>query len=344
MDQLHNRDEDRLQACMTGLSKARSDMEKVIVGQKEALSFTLMALLCEGHVLFEGVPGLGKTLLVRTLGSCLNLRFSRIQFTPDLMPADVIGTSMIARESDGDLGLTFEQGPVFTNLLLADEINRASPKTQSALLEAMQERTVTVRGQQHVLPRPFLVLATQNPLDMEGTYPLPEAQTDRFLFKIIVDHPAHNELMEIIHRTVGPAQAAQPLEDAARLSPSDLVELQQAVKEVVLPSHLADFASRMVLATHPQREASLHIVRKYLRFGSGPRGAQALAMAAKAHALVDGRFSVGMEDIQAVMLPALRHRISLSFDGQSEGIVVDTLLSEIAEGVLASMKLPAALR
>ena len=322
------------------LTRVRKEITKVIVGQEEVIDFTLIALLCEGHLLLEGVPGLGKTMLVRTLADALKLGFSRIQFTPDLMPADVIGTSIVNQNEHGNFHLRFESGPIFANLVLADEINRASPKTQSALLEAMQERSVTVRGEKHPLPRPFQVLATQNPLEMEGTYPLPEAQIDRFFFKILVEQPSETELVSIIERTVGTAVAgAQPVMDG-----EELQQLQKAVREVVVPSNVTEYAARLVLATQPSQEKALSHIRQFVRFGAGPRGAQTLILAGKARALMNGRFNVSFEDIQRLLLPALRHRIGLNFDGQSEGIQIDQLLLEILKEVPTTVDRPGTLK
>ncbi len=311
---------------MEGLGRVREQIHRVIVGQEAVVDLTLLALLCEGHVLLEGVPGLGKTLLVRTLGDCLSLSFSRIQFTPDLMPADVLGTSIVGQNEGGTFDLRFERGPIFANLLLADEINRASPKTQAALLEAMQEQAVTVRGERHLLPRPFQVLATQNPLEMEGTYPLPEAQIDRFFFKILVQHPSEEELLAILDRTVGPAVPA--CEEV--LCGKEVLALQRAVREVVVPPQVAGYAARLVLATQPERDSAPPHVRRYVRYGAGPRGAQALILAGKARALTRGRFNVSLDDVRGLVQPALRHRVALNFDGLSEEISVDDLLEEIA--------------
>jgi MoxR-like ATPase len=317
-----------LKESIESLQKVREQISKVIVGQEEVIELVLIALLSEGHVLLEGVPGLGKTMIVRALSDALHLQFSRIQFTPDLMPADIIGTNMID-QADNNFNLKFEKGPLFANLILADEINRASPKTQSALLEAMQERTVTVRGQKYLLPRPFQVLATQNPLEMEGTYPLPEAQIDRFFFKVLVKHPLQNELVEIIDRTVGSIiPQAKPVLDV-----SDLGNLQKAVREIVVPSHVTEFAADIILATQPEHQSSMDKVKQYVRYGSGPRGAQTLVLAAKAKALVNGRYNASREDIERLICPALRHRISLNFDGQSDGISTDQLLEDVVKNV-----------
>jgi MoxR-like ATPase len=333
-----NSEEMPIAACVDGMARAREEIARVIVGQDEAIDLALVALLCEGHVLIEGVPGLGKTLLVRTLADTLMMRFSRIQFTPDLMPSDVVGATMIAQGTGNDLGLRFEPGPVFANLVLADEINRASPKTQSALLEAMQERSVTVRGRSYPLPRPFLVLATQNPLEMEGTYPLPEAQVDRFLFKIIVGHPGQEDLVKILERTSGPAAA----EARAVMRETDVIALQRATREVVAAPVLLEAAARIVLGTQPGRPDSPERVRRFARYGAGPRGAQALILAAKARALLAGRYNASIADIESVIVPALRHRVALNFEGQSEGVLVEDLIADAAEAAREELAFDAA--
>jgi MoxR-like ATPase len=304
------------------IAKARAEVARVIVGQDEAIDLAILGLISEGHILFEGVPGIGKTLLARSLARAFSLRFTRIQFTPDLLPADVLGTTIISQTSAG-LDLRFEEGPVFSNIVLADEINRASPKTQSALLEAMQERSVTLRGRTMALPRPFMVLATQNPIEMEGTYPLPEAQIDRFLFKVLLGQPGREELSSIIERTLG----TEVPEPEPVLETGDLVALQAAAREIVVPPLVRDAASRIVLATQPEREDSPAEVRRYLRYGSGPRGAQALVLAAKARALVQGRPNASLEDLGASFLPALRHRVALNYEGQGEGLSPDAIVA-----------------
>jgi MoxR-like ATPase len=319
-------------ACIDGIGKAREQIAGVIVGQDEVIDMSLVALLCEGHVLFEGVPGLGKTLLVRTIADTLKMSFSRVQFTPDLMPSDLVGTTMITQGERSELGLRFEPGPIFANVVLADEINRASPKTQSALLQGMQERAVTVRGQSYPLPRPFQVLATQNPLEMEGTYPLPEAQIDRFFFKIIVEQPSGEELVRILERTAGAYQpAASPV-----MREVDVTALQRAVREVVATPSLMEFTSRIVLGTQPERPGSPRSVKRFVRYGAGPRGAQALLLAAKAKALLAGRFNASPTDLEACLMPALRHRLALNFEGQSEGVRVEELVAEAFEAAKAS--------
>ncbi len=320
---------EKISENVEGLRKVRDMIARVIVGQEGVVDLTLIGLLCEGHVLLEGVPGLGKTLLVKTLAETLNLKFARIQFTPDLMPADVIGTSIVTQDQQQNFDLRFEPGPVFANLVLGDEINRASPKTQSALLEAMQEQAVTVRGERHQLPRPFLVLATQNPLEMEGTYPLPEAQIDRFFFKILINYPSESELETIIERTVGVNYpVVEPI-----LGVSELKAMQLAVREVVVPPNVTNYTARLILATQPNQDSALPRIKQFVKYGAGPRGAQSLILAAKARALMAGRFNVCLEDLQKLVQPSLRHRMSLNFDGHSEGVQVDDLLNEIITGL-----------
>ncbi len=320
-----------LSARVESIGRARAEIAKVIVGQGEAVDFTLLALLCEGHVLYEGVPGLGKTSLVRALAGSTGLSFARIQFTPDLMPSDVVGATIVERSDRGDLELAFERGPLFANLVLADEINRASPKTQSALLEAMQERAVTVRGKAHPLPRPFLVLATQNPLEMEGTYPLPEAQIDRFLFKVIIDHPGKEDLERIVERTVGRTEAAP----SPAIGAEEIAALQAATRDVVVPPAVLKAAADIVMRTRPDRPEAGEKAKRFVRYGAGPRAAQAMVLGAKARALMAGRYNAAMEDLSAVAAPAVRHRIALNFDGMSEGIRVEDVLGEAVEAALA---------
>lgn len=329
-----------LTQSIDGLKAVREAIARVIVGQEGVVELTLIALLCEGHVLLEGVPGLGKTMLIRTLANALAIRFARIQFTPDLMPVDVLGTSIAVQNELGNFNLEFEKGPIFANLVLGDEINRASPKTQSALLEAMQERSVTVRGQQYLLPRPFLVLATQNPLEMEGTYPLPEAQVDRFFLKILVPQPSESELETIVERTVGVNHPTiEPVMNA-----EELITLQKAVREVLAPPHVVNYAVRLVLATQPGNPQATTRVNQLVRYGAGPRGAQTLVLAAKARALMNGRYNISLEDVQKLAGPALRHRIALNFDGQNEGVKVDDLINEIIHSLPTDETRPEALK
>ncbi len=306
-----------------------TEIGKVIVGHEEIVAGTLTAVLAGGHVLLEGVPGLGKTLLVRTLSEVLDLSFNRIQFTPDLMPADILGTNLVVESPEGRREFQFQRGPIFAHLLLADEINRATPKTQSAMLEAMQEKSVTAGGEIRKLVEPFFVLATQNPIDQEGTYPLPEAQLDRFFFKLIVGYPNAADLTEVLTRTTEGARAKpQKVLDGA-----SLLELQQLVRQVPVASHVKDYAVRLVLASHPKSETAVPITNQYLRFGSSPRGGQCLLLAGKVRALTEGRFNVSFDDIQAAALPALRHRFILNFEAEAEGITTDHVVAQILKDV-----------
>ncbi len=303
-------------------STIQSELSRVIVGQRDLLDLVVTALLAGGHVLLEGVPGLGKTLLVRTLAQTMNLRFSRIQFTPDLMPADILGTNLIVQDEAGRRRFEFQRGPVFAQIVLADEINRATPKTQSALLEAMQEHAVTTAGETRRLDEPFFVLATQNPIEMEGTYPLPEAQLDRFLFKLRVPFPELADLQEIIDRTTGPEDptAAQVADGAT------IVRLQTLARQVPVATHVREYAARLVLSTHPQSPGAMDTARRFVRYGASPRGVQALILAGKVRALSQGRLNVAVEDVQALALPALRHRLILNFEGEAEGTDPDDVL------------------
>jgi len=321
--------EDKISKFRATYDALTAEIGKVIVGQKTIVDGTVNALFANGHVLLEGVPGLGKTLLVRTLSQVLDLSFNRIQFTPDLMPADVIGTNMVHETSDGKRAFEFQHGPIFSHLILADEINRATPKTQSAMLEAMQEGSVTAGGKIRKLDSPFFVLATQNPIDQEGTYPLPEAQLDRFFYKLLVGYPSADELSEVIARTTEENQVqVNKVVDGHALS-----ELQLMVKQVPVASHVKDYAIRLVLASHPNTESALEITNKFLRFGSSPRGAQSLLLGAKVRALTEGRFNVSFDDIHAVALPALRHRLIVNFEAEAEGITTDHILDKILSEV-----------
>ena len=310
-------------------SRIEREVATVIVGQSEIIRSVLVCIVAGGHALLEGVPGLGKTVLVRTLAGSLDLSFSRVQFTPDLMPADIVGTNMIAEDDAGRRVFRFQPGPVFTNLLLADEVNRATPKTQSALLEAMQERTVTVANTTHQLPTPFFVLATQNPLEMEGTYPLPEAQLDRFFFKLNVGFPRPSELAEILNRTT---TTATPKTGKAA-SGEMILRMGALAREVPVASHVTKYAVRILMSTHPDAPEATPLVKRFVRYGSSPRGAQAMILGAKITALLDGRLNAAFDDIRAMALPALPHRLILNFEGEAEGITTDRILEEIVKSV-----------
>ena len=318
-------DEQSLTFARERLDALKRQIELRIVGHHDLVDGILACLLSSGHVLLEGVPGLGKTLLVKTLSDALHLEFSRIQFTPDLMPADIIGTQVVMQDDEGRRHFRFQQGPVFTQLLLADEINRATPKTQSALLEAMEEKRVTVGRTGHALQEPFMVLATQNPIEMEGTYPLPEAQLDRFLLKLNAAYPSADELSQIVDRTTGaPVPAVDPV-----VSAGELMELRALARSVVIAGHVKDYAIRMVLATHAGTAQATPRVRRYVRHGASPRGLQAVVLVAKALALFAGRINVSFDDLAAAAPPALRHRILLNFEGEAEGIAVEDLIAEV---------------
>jgi MoxR-like ATPase len=309
--------------------RLRAELGKVIVGQDAIVDGALTALMGGGHVLLEGVPGLGKTLLVRTLSQVLDLSFNRIQFTPDLMPADILGTNIVMETQGGRREFQFQKGPIFAHLLLADEINRATPKTQSALLEAMQEHSVTAGGEIRKLEEPFFVMATQNPIDQEGTYPLPEAQLDRFFFKLLVGYPSGAELTEVLTRTTERRRV-----DVNRvLAREELLQWMDLVRQVPVASHVKDYAVRLVLATHPKTETAAPVSNQYLRFGSSPRGAQTLLLAGKVRALTEGRFNVSLDDVQTAALAALRHRLILNFEAEAEGITTDHIISQILNDV-----------
>ena len=310
-------------------STVRAEIGRVMVGQDAIVEGTLVAILAGGHVLLEGVPGLGKTLLVRTLSEVLELSFSRVQFTPDLMPADILGPNLVMELPNGQRGFQFQKGPIFAHIVLADEINRATPKTQSAMLEAMQERQVTAGGAVRPLPKPFFVLATQNPIDQEGTYPLPEAQLDRFLVKLVVEYPTGADLIEVLNRTTEGKQVAP----GTVLNPERLQEMQRLVRDVPAASHVKDYVVRLILATHPKTETAAAISNQFLRFGSSPRGAQAVLIAAKVRALIQGRYQVSFDDVQAVVPMTLRHRLILNFEAEAEGVTTDYILAKILEDV-----------
>ena len=308
-----------------------AEIGQVIVGQRDLIRQTIITLLAGGNALLEGVPGLAKTTLVRTLADVIDCSFSRIQFTPDLMPADIVGTTMISEDDGGRKVFRFEPGPIFANLVLADEINRATPKTQSALLEAMQEHTVTVAKTIHRLVNPFFVLATQNPLEMEGTYPLPEAQLDRFFFKVHVPFPSAADLVEIANRTTG-ARVPQTRKVA---NGAMIVEMQNLARTVPIASHVLAYAARLITATHPEDKDAPQSTRQYVRYGASPRGMQALIMAGKIMALLDGRFNVAFADLKLAALPALRHRIILNFEAQAEGVLPDDIIRQVLETIKA---------
>ncbi|MCY3718396.1 MAG: MoxR family ATPase [Anaerolineaceae bacterium] len=306
-----------------------AEVGRVIVGQREVLRSVLICILGGRHALLEGVPGLGKTMLIRSLGAALDLKFTRIQFTPDLMPADITGTDIMEEGEDGSRLFRFHEGPVFANLVLADEINRATPKTQSALLEAMQEKTVTMAGRSYPLQDPFFVLATQNPLEMEGTYPLPEAQLDRFMFKVRVDFPRPEELIDILERTTG-ADEIWPRRVA---NGAQVLQMGRLALTTPVATHLMERAANLILATHPQEAQATELVRQYVRYGSSPRGAQALVIGARVNALLEGRLNVAWEDIEAVAPAALRHRLLLNFEGLAEGTDPDDIIREALHAV-----------
>jgi MoxR-like ATPase len=306
------------------------EVGRVIVGQRELVRQTVTGLLANSHVLLEGVPGLGKTMLVRTIADVIDCSFNRIQFTPDLMPADITGTNILIEE-EGRRIFRFQPGPIFANLVLADEINRATPKTQSSLLEAMQEHQVTVARQRYPLDPPFFVLATQNPLEMEGTYPLPEAQLDRFIFKVMVPFPSEEDLVTIMDRTTG----SESVTASKVASAAEIVEMQRLARAVPIAPHVTAYAVSVLAATHPDQPRAPGLVREYVRYGGSPRGAQALVTAGKIYALLDGRFNVSIDDIRAVALPALRHRIILNFEGEAEGITTEAIVRSILDSVAA---------
>jgi MoxR-like ATPase len=313
-------------ARVTELARSlEKELARLIVGQKELVRDTVIALIAGGHLLLEGVPGLGKTMLVRSLSQALKLSFARIQFTPDLMPADIVGTNVI-REEKGRREFQYQAGPLFANLVLADEVNRATPKTQSALLEAMQERTVTVGTETRKLPTPFYVLATQNPIELEGTYPLPEAQLDRFFFKALVPFPTTEELLEIARRTTG----ADVPQLKAVAGAEEVLAAQRVAREVPIAEHVLAYAGKLITATHPDR-TELDSVKRYVRFGSSPRGLQTLVLAGKVRALLEGRYNVAFDDLVAVVHPALRHRIFLQFEAEADEVAADQLIDEIVE-------------
>ncbi len=321
--------ENQIQGLVDTIKNIENEVGKAIIGQKDIVRQVLLSVLAGGNVLLEGVPGLGKTQLIKTLAKVMELSFSRIQFTPDLMPADVVGTNIIVKGQSGESRFEFQKGPIFANLVLADEINRATPKTQSALLEAMQEQTVTVGKTTYTLSQPFMVLATQNPIEMEGTYPLPEAQMDRFLFKLSVKFPTYEELRDIIDITTSNASIElEKVVDGAKI-----LEMRQIINEVPIAKAVQEYALRLVMATHPEVEGAPEASKKYIRFGASPRAAQAIIKTSRARALMEGRYNVSFEDIKYVAYPALRHRFFLNFDAVADGITTDDLITELLEAV-----------
>ncbi len=329
--------EERAEEFRNRYNQVKAEISKVIVGHDEIVHGVLTCLFVGGHALLEGVPGLGKTLLVRTLADSLSLDFNRIQFTPDLMPADILGTNIVMEAPGGQRHFQFQRGPIFSQIVLADEINRATPKTQSALLEAMQEHSVTVGGTIHRLKEPFFVMATQNPIEQEGTYPLPEAQLDRFLFKLVVGYSTREELNTILDRTTrGERPKAEKVIDGATL-----IRFQELVRDVFIAPHVQDYAIRLALATHPDGPFAAAVTNQYVRWGSSPRGVQTLVLAAKVRALLDGRYNVSFEDLRRVYLPALRHRVLLNFEAQAEGIDPDEVLLKVLDTVAEKAEQPA---
>jgi MoxR-like ATPase len=323
--QAHEDIQQHVDAFRRDVSALKSEIGKMIVGHEEIVDGVITALLAGGHALLEGVPGLGKTMLVKTLAETIDASFSRVQFTPDLMPADILGTNMIVEDESGAKYFDFQKGPIFANILLADEINRATPKTQSALLEAMQEQSVTVAKTTYKLDKPFFVLATQNPLEMEGTYPLPEAQLDRFFYKLKVVFPGRDALHVIMDRTTRD-ETPQPQKVVTK---ERVLEMRELVRRVPLAKNVQDYAIRVLQATHPDTPEATPMTKKYVRYGSSPRGAQAVLLAAKIRALLDGRYAVSIDDIRATATPALRHRAILNFEGEAEGITTDSVIAEI---------------
>jgi MoxR-like ATPase len=317
--------ETALNPAVAKLNEVRAEIGKIIVGQQSVVDGVLICLLAGGHVLLEGVPGLGKTTLLRTLSRALSIRYSRIQFTPDLMPADIVGSVIMETDDHGHKSLRFQPGPIFANLVLADEINRATPKTQSALLEAMQERTVTSGTTTHQLESPFLVMATQNPIEMEGTYPLPEAQLDRFLMKIIVTYPSRAELATIVDRTLAREEAVVH----SVLDRDEVLELRAECRKVLVAPHVKDYAVQLVMATQPETPEAHELTKKYIRFGSSPRGAQALVECGRVLAMMRGRVHLSIEDIKEIATSVLRHRVILNFDAHADGKTADAILAEV---------------
>ena len=329
-----NEIEAKAQAFREQYAKIKTEIAKAVVGHEEIVDGVLTGIFTGGNCLLEGVPGLGKTHLIRTLSTVLDLDFARIQFTPDLMPADIIGTTIVVEHEGGGRDFQFRHGPIFAQLILADEINRATPKTQSAMLEAMQEHRVTAGGETRDLPQPFCVLATQNPIEQEGTYPLPEAQLDRFMFKLLVHYSSRADLAEIVDRTTGKETPAPE----KVMSADEISGWRELVRQVVIAPHVKDYAIRLTLATHPKGEFAPEITNRYVAFGAAPRAAQALVLAGKFRALLSGRWNVGFEDVRAVALPALRHRVLLNFEGEADGVDPDAIVSAILEATKETIK------
>lgn len=319
----------KAESILENFQKISQELSKVIVGSRLMIEDIFICLVCGGHALIEGVPGLGKTLIIKSISQVLDLKYSRIQFTPDLMPADILGTNILMQDEMGNRHFEFQKGPIFGQIILADEINRATPKTQSALLEAMQEWKVTIFGSEYSLDLPFIVLATQNPLEMEGTYPLPEAQLDRFFFKIKVEFPNRAELSEIIDKTT----EDDAIELHKLLDAGSILEMRRLVRQVPIASHVKNYAVRLILSTHPDEELSTEMTKKYVRYGSSPRGAQSLVLAGKARALLQGRYNTAFEDIKEVAKPSLRHRIILNFRGEAEGIEAEDIINDVLERI-----------
>jgi len=321
---------EKFEAFRKKFSLLKDAIGKVIVGNDDIVEDVIVGILADGHILLEGVPGLGKTVLVKTLGQCLGLETSRIQFTPDMMPSDILGTNILEESEGGKKEFRFEKGPIFSNIILADEINRATPKTQSAMLEVMQEHHVTIAGKKHVMDQPFFVLATQNPIEMEGTYPLPEAQLDRFLFKLTLKFPNAEQLVSIVDRTTSKEDVSvtEPV-----LTKEDILYMRDAAKETIISSDVKMFASKLILGTHPEFALENSITKKYVRFGASPRGVQALIRASKIYAIVEGRFNVSVNDINRVAHQALRHRILLNFTAEAEGITTDGIIDKIIDDI-----------
>jgi MoxR-like ATPase len=320
---------EEVNAIQRNYERIINELEKIIVGQDRLIKHLFTCLICGGHALIEGVPGLGKTLIVRSMSKILDLKYSRIQFTPDLMPADILGTNIVKEDGKGNRNFEFYKGPIFGQLILADEINRASPKTQSALLEAMQEEKVTIFGTKYILEPPFMVLATQNPIEMEGTYPLPEAQIDRFFFKLKINYPDQEELHEIISKTTEEYQ----YELKGVIGAESILEMKSLVKQVPIAAHVKDYAIRLVLASHPDNTLATEQIKEYVLFGASPRGVQSLILAGKVSALINRRYNVSMDDIKDAAKPALRHRILLNIRGETEGVDVDQIVEEIISNV-----------